>query len=120
MPTEISLKCWSKENGVMCMARDGMKGADSMDVGTHLKIPSHLLIYQPLRFNYITNNYPTDTLQKAFKNRDSSLVILSKSNGVFANVFSADGTFISRTELSAHGKGNCNGIAETDLPAVIS
>jgi hypothetical protein len=69
---------------------------------------------------YLTNNYPGDTLQKAFRNRDSSLVLLSANNGIFANIFSADGSFVSRTELSRHGKGNCNAIAESELPQLIS
>lgn len=54
--------------------------------------------------SYFASNYPSDTLVKAFKNRDSSIVIISKNNGVFATVFTGTGTFVKRDQLpTEHG-----------------
>lgn len=49
--------------------------------------------------SYFASNYAQDTLIRAFKDRDSSIVVLSKNNGAFATVFDASGTFVRRIEL---------------------
>ena len=48
---------------------------------------------------YYASNYPTDTLLKAFTNRDSSYIVLSKNDGLFASLFDANGSFVKRIEL---------------------
>jgi hypothetical protein len=53
--------------------------------------------------SYFAANYALDTLVAAFRNRDSSLLVLSKNNGVFATVFTAAGSFISHIQLPAKG-----------------
>ena len=50
---------------------------------------------------YISANYSTDTLIKAFKGKDSSYVVLSKNNGLFATVFDYNGNFVKRVQLPA-------------------
>jgi hypothetical protein len=52
--------------------------------------------------SYYTANYATDTLVRAFKNRDSSIIVLSSNNGLFATAFTAAGTFIKRSQLPAY------------------
>jgi hypothetical protein len=67
--------------------------------------------------SYFNGIYPADTLVRAIKGRDSSIVVLSLNNGVFATVFDASGTFVSRVSLPAkHGKANNIDVAA--LPAV--
>ena len=66
---------------------------------------------------YFAANYATDTLVKAFRNRDSSLIVLSRNNGVFATVFTADGTFVKREQLPAK-QGLCQSIELAALPSV--
>jgi hypothetical protein len=68
--------------------------------------------------SYVTENYPLDTLIRAYKNRDGSYIIFSRDNGAFATVFSANGSFISRDELQTHA-GNLGVIDQGDLPAAI-
>ncbi|MDB5205848.1 MAG: hypothetical protein JWR72_923 [Flavisolibacter sp.] len=66
---------------------------------------------------YFAANYPGDTLIKAFKNRDSSIVVLSRNSGAFATVFTALGTFVKRTQLNTR-TGNCQSIELSALPSV--
>ena len=66
--------------------------------------------------SYFATNYATDTLVRASKTRDSGFIVLSKNNGLFATIFNAAGTFVSRTELPAH-KGRANSIEQRALPA---
>lgn len=66
---------------------------------------------------YMTVNYPQDTLVKAFVNaHDTSYVIISKNNGLFATVFNNAGTFVRRVALPTP-PGNCEPIAQSALPA---
>jgi hypothetical protein len=65
---------------------------------------------------YYTANYASDTLVKAFRNRDSSIVVLSKNNGGFATLFSAAGTFVKREQLHIKG-GYCVSIDLSALPS---
>lgn len=65
---------------------------------------------------YFAANYPQDTLVKAYKGRDSSLVVMSVNNGVYATVFNADGTFSKRVQLPPH-EGRPAAITLSQLPA---
>jgi len=66
--------------------------------------------------NYMSSNYSTDTLVKAFENRDDSgVVLISKNNGLFATVFDVNGNFEKRVALLVP-PGRFIGIAESDLP----
>lgn len=66
---------------------------------------------------YFASNYASDTLVKAFYNRDSSILVLSKNNGVYATVFKADGAFMKR-ELLPSKQGSCQSIELAALPSV--
>jgi len=69
--------------------------------------------------NYLSANFPQDTLLKAFKNKhDSSIIVISKNNGVFATVFDAKGNFKKRISLPAPS-GYCISIAQTALATKI-
>jgi hypothetical protein len=50
--------------------------------------------------SYINSNYPGDTLVKAYLDRDSSIVVISRDNGLFANIFSSSGEFVTRISLT--------------------
>ncbi len=63
---------------------------------------------------YFAANYPADTLIKALRDNDSSIVILSKNNGLFATTFSSANVFIERKELQK-SDGNCVPIALADV-----
>jgi hypothetical protein len=49
--------------------------------------------------SYFNTNYPSDTLLRAFRNRDSSILVISKDDGLFANLFTSAGVFIKRVTL---------------------
>lgn len=76
-----------------------------------LSVPSPILLY-------ITANYAADTLVKAFKNRDSSYILLSKSNSLYAPIFDGSGSFVKRTQLPSWS-GNCSAIEQSALPATV-
>lgn len=65
---------------------------------------------------YFNTNYPGDTLVKAFQNRDSSIVVLSRNNGAFATVFTASGTYVRRDALHQRN-GPAQAIALSALPS---
>ena len=68
---------------------------------------------------YLTANYGADTVIKAFTNPDSSYVVLSKNNGLYANIFDASGSFVERSELpSRHGLSQ--NVEAAVLPATIT
>jgi putative PepSY-like beta-lactamase-inhibitor len=68
---------------------------------------------------YMTTNYSTDTLLKAFEDRhDSGFVVISKNNGLFATVFNENGIFVKRVAMPTP-PGTCMSISETALPASI-
>ncbi|MDB5276660.1 MAG: hypothetical protein JWR61_1615 [Ferruginibacter sp.] len=69
--------------------------------------------------SYFAANYAQDTLMHAFKNNDSSIVVLSINNGVYATLFDASGVFIQRTQLPSH-HGDFNTIAQSALPSAIA
>lgn len=65
---------------------------------------------------YFATNYPQDTLLKAYRGRDSSLVVLSTNNGLYATVFTASNTFSKRVPLPPH-EGRPAAITLSQLPA---
>ena len=68
--------------------------------------------------NYFAANYSGDSLIRAYENRDSSIIVLSKNNGAFATAFDASGNFIKRAELSSR-PGHPTSIALADLPSAV-
>lgn len=67
--------------------------------------------------SHFTVNYAGDTLVKAFRSRDSSVVVISKNNGVFATVFAASGSFVKREQLQSR-QGACQPIELSALPSI--
>lgn len=66
---------------------------------------------------YFTSNYPGDTLLKAFKNYDSSYLVISKDDGViYATVFSSTGTYVKR-EILAAPAATVASVDQTALPS---
>lgn len=65
---------------------------------------------------YMTTNYPGDTLIRAYRNIDSSILVISQDNGLFATVFSSSGAFIRRVELPAPS-GLVQSVPQSALPA---
>jgi hypothetical protein len=50
--------------------------------------------------SYMTTNYPSDTLIRAYQNRDSSVLVISRNDGLFATIFNSSGSFIKRVSLA--------------------
>ncbi len=69
--------------------------------------------------SYYKENYPGDTLVKAYENRDSSYIIFSVDNGVYATAFNAQGTVISRMQLHDNS-GDIAVLPESALPSAIT
>lgn len=69
--------------------------------------------------SYLAINYPTDTLIKAFQNKDSSVVVLSKNNGVYATVFTYTGTFVKRDQLPTD-RGSIQSVDLSALPSTVA
>jgi hypothetical protein len=53
--------------------------------------------------SYLASNDPSDTLFRAYLNRDSSYLVITRNNGLFANLFGAGGNFIKRVPLTPNG-----------------
>jgi len=68
--------------------------------------------------DYFSTHYSQDTLLKAFRNADSSYLVISADNGLYANLFNSGGTFINREELPAPG-GQVQAVIMDSLPAAI-
>ena len=66
--------------------------------------------------SYFSSNYATDTLVRAFKGKDSSIIVLSINNGPYATVFNANGTFVKRAALPARS-GRPASVTQEALPA---
>ena len=66
---------------------------------------------------YFASNYATDTLVKAFRSKDSSVVVLSKNNGVFATIFNASNAFVKREQLPSKS-GRHESIELAQLPSI--
>ena len=65
---------------------------------------------------YFATSYASDTLVRAFFNRDSSIVVLSKNNGIYVTVFTSTGTFVKRDQLPTE-RGTIQGIELSGLPS---
>lgn len=68
-----------------------------------------------LIISYMGTNYAADTLIKAFQKVDGGYLVLSKNGGIYANLFSSTGVFVSRISLPAPGDRPV--IADATLPA---
>lgn len=70
--------------------------------------------------NYLTANYAADTLVKAFRTADSSYLVISKNNGVFASLFTNAGVFVKRVALPAPEiNARLADVTQTALPSNI-
>ena len=69
----------------------------------------------PTITSYFAAHFANDTLVRASKTRDSGYVVLSKNNGLFATVFTAAATFVTRVDLPAQ-KGKANSVEQSALP----
>ena len=69
--------------------------------------------------SYFAANYAQDTLMHAFKNKDSSYIVLSINNGAYATVFDINGTFIKRIKLPAP-EGDFNTVVQSALPLAVT
>ncbi len=67
--------------------------------------------------SYFAANYASDTLVKAYKNTDGSIVVLSKSNGAFASLFDANSAFVKRVQLHSR-KGHGQPVELAALPSI--
>ncbi|HWK07264.1 MAG TPA: PepSY-like domain-containing protein [Puia sp.] len=68
---------------------------------------------------YFTDNYPQDTLLKAFKNYDSSYLVISNDSGhVYATLFTSGGVFVKRIIIRAP-EGQISGVDQSALPSAI-
>ncbi|MGZ3844843.1 MAG: PepSY-like domain-containing protein [Flavisolibacter sp.] len=65
---------------------------------------------------YFASNYSSDTLVRVFVNRDNSVVVLSKNNGVYATVFTSTGTFVKRDQLPTE-RGSVQSVELSALPS---
>ena len=69
--------------------------------------------------SYFSANYASDTLLRAARTADSGYVVLSNNAGLYATVFNASGSFVSRVELPApHGK--ITAVDAAALPAAVT
>jgi len=66
--------------------------------------------------SYLATNYPQDTLVRAFKGKDNSIVVLSVNGSPYATVFDANGAFVKHSALPAH-PGRPASITQDALPA---
>ena len=67
---------------------------------------------------YFANNYPSDTLTRAFETKDCKILVLSKNNGGSATIFTAAGVFLKRVVLPTPD-GSLTNVAQSALPASI-
>ncbi|MCW3113879.1 MAG: hypothetical protein JWR18_2275 [Segetibacter sp.] len=68
--------------------------------------------------SYLSSNYAQDTLVRAFRGKDSSIVVLSINNGVYATVFTSTNTFVKRDVLPSR-PGRPTSISQEALPATV-
>ncbi len=68
---------------------------------------------------YFATNYPQDTLIKAFRSFDSTYMVFSKDNGIFATAFDADGSFVNRVQLEPHQQHFAT-VTAANLPSAIT
>jgi uncharacterized protein (DUF1330 family) len=67
---------------------------------------------------YFANNYPSDTLTRAFETKDGKILVLSKNNGGNATIFTTAGVFLKRVVLPTQD-GFLTNVSQTALPASI-
>ena len=89
----------------------GDRGDHQQDTIALADLPAAIL-------TYMADNYPGDTLTKAFMNRDSSYLLLSVNNGVFATLFDTGGNFVKRIQVPAK-KGEHETVEQDALPGSI-
>jgi hypothetical protein len=65
---------------------------------------------------YMSFNYPNDTLENAYINIDSSYVVISEDNGLYATLFSSSGSFVKRVAIPSPDN-NVQLVARDSLPA---
>jgi len=70
--------------------------------------------------SYFSTNYPTDTLLHASIALDSTYILISKNNGLFATAIKANGTFVKRMQIDKHIGNKLTGITEANLLASIT
>ena len=68
---------------------------------------------------HMTTTFPRDTLKAAWKNKDGSIVLLSKNVTFFGNTFTPTGTFIQRTAI-ASPLGRESHVLQAALPATVT
>lgn len=69
--------------------------------------------------SYFTSNYPKDTLQHAFVNRDTSYLVISKDTGIYATVLTRAGKLVNRTEIYPHVISQTK-LTQAQLPVAIN
>ena len=68
--------------------------------------------------SYFSANFASDTLTKAFTNKDGSILVISKNNGAFATLFTSTGVFVKRIALPlAELKVKFADVAQASLPS---
>jgi len=68
---------------------------------------------------YFSTNYPDDTLKHALTNRDSSYLLISTDDGIFATLLTKTGTLIKRVQLYPHVVTHAT-LTQAELPATAS
>ena len=67
---------------------------------------------------YFSANFATDTLTKAFINKDGSVLVISKNNGAYATLFTSTGVFVKRVALPlSELKVKMTDLAQSALPS---
>ncbi|MDN5285226.1 MAG: putative beta-lactamase-inhibitor-like, PepSY-like [Mucilaginibacter sp.] len=70
--------------------------------------------------SYFSTNYPTDTLLHASIAIDSTYILISKNNGLFATAIKANGTFVKRIQIDKHVGYKLTAVTEANLLANIT
>jgi len=70
--------------------------------------------------NYFEKNYPSDTLMHASITPDSTYILISKNNGMYATDITQDGKLVSRKELLPPGSAAPKAITAANLPSAIT
>jgi hypothetical protein len=70
--------------------------------------------------SYFSTTYPTDTLLHASTAIDSTYILISKNNGLFATAIKTNGTFVKRIQIDKHTGYKLTAVIEANLPASIT
>lgn len=65
---------------------------------------------------YMTTNASRDTLKAAWKDRDGSIILLSKNVTFFSNTFTSTGAFIARSTIASRSGGDVLLVSGASLP----